>query len=76
MRNLTIGRSPSCDFVVDDVYASQIHASLTQREDGSVWLRDEGSINGTKLNGQTVWGSARVYSGDVIRVGRTEVTVP
>lgn len=76
MKRLTIGRNPSCDFVVDDEYASQIHASLTQREDGTVWLRDEGSINGTFLNGHTVWEATRVVSGDRIKVGRTEVIVP
>lgn len=76
MRRLTIGRNPSCDFVVDDEYASQVHASLTQREDGTVWLRDEGSVNGTHLNGHAVWAPTRVVSGDRIKVGHTEVIVP
>ena len=76
MRRLTIGRSPSCDFVVDDEYASQVHASLTQRDDGSIWLREEGSVNGVWLNGVRVWDDMRVASGDRIKVGRTEVVVP
>jgi pSer/pThr/pTyr-binding forkhead associated (FHA) protein len=75
VKRLTIGRDPSCDFVVDDEYASNVHASLTQRDDGTVWLVDEGSVNGVWLNGHRVY-EAPVRSGDRIKVGRTEVVVP
>lgn len=76
MKRMVIGRSPECDWVVDDKYASPRHAALVQREDGSVWLEDLGSTNITRLNGMQVWQPMPVRPGDTIRVGRTDLTVP
>lgn len=76
MKRLVIGRAADCDWVVDDEYASPRHAALVQRSDGSVWLEDLGSTNTTQLNGAKVWAPTPVRSGDTIRVGRTNLTVP
>ena len=76
MKRITIGRDPSCDIVVDDEYASLVHASVTQRDDGSLWLEDEGSINGVWHNGARAWSPVRVNHGDRIKLGRTEVVIP
>lgn len=67
-RVLTIGRSPTCDVVVDDPLVSRHHATVEVGERASV-LRDDGSFNGTFLNGEPVRGDAPLGPGDLIGVG-------
>jgi pSer/pThr/pTyr-binding forkhead associated (FHA) protein len=45
---------------------------LTLRE-GQWWLEDQGSRNGTLLNGTRIAGPTVVSAGDVIGVGRTQL---
>lgn len=76
VRSLVIGRATDCDWVVADEFASLHHAILSQYPDGSVWVEDSGTRNGTWLNGLRIVAPMRVRSGDGIRVGRTNLTVP
>jgi len=47
---ITLGRSPSCDLVVEEGTVSQIHLVFRQAEDG--WtVEDPGSTNGSWLDG-------------------------
>ena len=72
---ITIGRAPGCGVRVEDAYTSNIHARLFRR-DGSLWLEDLGSTNGTWVNGGRVMEPARLSRGDFLQVGGTvfEVT--
>jgi len=68
---LTIGRGPNNDVALQDTRASRNHAQIRREPEGFV-LYDQGSMNGTFVNGQQV--SRRVLrSGDHIRVGETEL---
>ena len=67
---LEIGRADSCQVRLEDTYASQHHARLSAR-DGSWFLEDLGSTNGTYLNDRRVQASQQVRSGDVVRIGKT-----
>jgi len=67
---ISIGRDESCDIRPDDTYISQFHARLFQR-DGSWFVEDLGSTNGTYLNRQRISGTAEVHAGDEVRVGQT-----
>ena len=49
-RVISIGRDPSNDLVLSDSMVSRRHAILEQRDDVFV-LRDNGSANGTLVNG-------------------------
>lgn len=69
-RVLTIGRSRSCDVVVDDPLASRRHATVEIGEHTAV-LYDADSFNGTFRNGERVHGSAPLHTGDLIGVGTT-----
>ena len=70
---LTIGRGGQNDLVLDgDEFASARHARIESRRDG-VWVSDLGSTNGTFVNGSKVVGAARLDSGDVLRVGETDL---
>jgi phosphoserine phosphatase RsbU/P len=69
---LTIGRSSRNDICIGDPFASRLHAEL-RREGDQVLLVDNGSANGTFLNGQRVSGTIRLEPGDLIRIGETEI---
>jgi len=70
---VTIGRAPENDLALDsDEFASVQHARIEPRRDG-VWLEDLGSTNGTFLNGVKLTQPRKLSSGDVIRVGETDL---
>ena len=70
---LTIGRSSRNDVELrGDGFASSVHARVEPRADG-VWLEDDGSTNGTFLNGVKVDRPRKLTRGDVIRVGETDL---
>lgn len=64
----TIGRHPEADIFLDDVTVSRHHVELTQDELG-VTLRDQGSLNGTYINGERV-DERQLGTGDELQVGR------
>ena len=68
----SIGRSPGNTVVLQDTYASSQHALLTWRE-GHWWVADQGSRNGTLLNGTPVEKPTVVSQDDVIQIGRTKL---
>ena len=68
--SITIGRSPSCTLVLEDSYASSRHARIFPK-DGTWWLEDLGSTNGTTLAGQSVTGTAELSVGVPARIGQT-----
>jgi hypothetical protein len=69
----TIGRSPECDIFLDDVTVSRKHAVLTERE-GSLYIEDEGSLNGTFLNRKRIDSATRLENGDELQVGKYKLT--
>ena len=69
---LTIGRSSRNDICISDPFASRLHAEI-RRENDQVSLVDNGSANGTFVNGQRVTGLVPLHIGDVIRIGETEI---
>ncbi len=67
---VTVGRAPGCGVRVDDAYTSSIHARVFRR-DGTLWVEDLGSTNGTWLNGERLASPAKVDRGDLVQVGGT-----
>jgi pSer/pThr/pTyr-binding forkhead associated (FHA) protein len=67
--DMTVGRGATADLTVDDVSLSRLHASV-HRSGDRYWVLDEGSTNGTFVNGKTVPSSGRpLKNGDVISIG-------
>ena len=64
----TIGRSPDCGIFLDDVTVSRKHAVLTRR-DGSFFIEDLGSLNGTFLNRHRI-ETAELNDGDELQIGK------
>jgi len=71
---LTIGRDKTNNLVINDEGISVFHAEL-QQEDGKLFLRDTGSVNGTFLNGEPVTKRMEVKVGDVIRLHLVELQI-
>jgi sigma-B regulation protein RsbU (phosphoserine phosphatase) len=69
---LTIGRSSRNDICISDPFASRLHAEI-RRENDQVLLVDNGSANGTFVNGQRVTSPLQLHIGDVVRIGETEI---
>jgi hypothetical protein len=68
--SMTIGRAPECELLIDDTYASSQHARLFGKN-GTWYLEDLGSTNGTFVNDQRLAAPAMVQQGDKIRIGTT-----
>ena len=71
--SLSIGRSRESDIFLEDLAVSRLHASIISLGGGNYALRDEGSANGTKVNGQTVnkYQPYPLQEGDKIQLGQT-----
>src|SRR4051794_33496495 len=70
----TVGRQSSSDLTIDwDGQVSREHARLERGEDG--WaVVDDGSRNGTFVNGDRVQGRRALGDGDSVRFGATTMT--
>ena len=64
---LKIGTDKACDIVYDNRFVSPNHAQI-QFEGENTFIADNGSTNGTYLNGRMVSGKAPVKYGDVIYI--------
>ena len=67
---ITVGRAAGCAVHVDDAYTSNLHARVFRR-DGTVWVEDLGSTNGTWVNAERIDGPTRLGRGDLLQVGGT-----
>lgn len=63
---VVVGRHPSCDTRLDSLRVSRHHCCMTQ-ENGEVMVRDLGSTNGIRINGQRV-EMGRLKSGDELSI--------
>lgn len=67
-----VGRSEENTLVLDDEFVSSAHAMVSLRE-GRWWLRDEGSTNGTMVNGQRIEGEMPLREGDELQIGHVRL---
>jgi len=70
--SMVMGRAPECELLLEDTYVSQQHARIFGKN-GSWYVEDLGSTNGTYVNDQKLAAPAMVQPGDRIRVGTTVV---
>lgn len=66
--HLALGRSATCDIVLDDVTVSRKHAEIN-RESGQYVITDADSLNGTYVNRGLVNRAAVLSDGDELRIG-------
>lgn len=68
---VSIGRSPKSNVIIDDTYASQEHARIYAGSNGSFCVEDLGSTNGTYVNGRRISYAWELRAGDRIKIGKT-----
>jgi hypothetical protein len=64
----SIGRAPTNNVVLESTFVSTAHTRISYK-DGSLWVEDLGSRNGTKVNGQPVIQPVAVKPNDILEVG-------
>ena len=70
-----VGRDAQSGIRLDhDEYVSSRHARIEPRPDGA-WIDDLGSTNGTFVNGSKLKKGRIAKTGDVIKIGATELQV-
>ena len=70
---VSIGRAPENDLVIDDDGASRRHALLRRSPSGHRAI-DLGTANGTLVNGEPIDGERTLEVRDVIEIGTTQIT--
>ena len=68
MKQLTIGRSKDNDITIDDASVSRHHATIIQTASGIV-ISDNGSSNGTFVNGNRIHGEKVLSTNDILKLG-------
>ena len=71
---ITIGRHPDNRLRIKDEMASRHHCIIEPTPDGKFQVRDLGSRNGTKLNGNKI-ELAMLQPGDVVEIGKLRFEV-
>ena len=72
----TVGRSVTCDVVLDDPFVAAVHARIAVDAEGNVAVTDLGSVNGIEVGGRRLHGVEPVPLADgVFGVGRTRLRV-
>jgi hypothetical protein len=67
----TLGRTPTCQIVIDNDFASRRHAQIIRRDE-IYWLRDLGSKNGTLLDNEIVKSEMPLHDGAEICIGEAK----
>lgn len=75
-KNILIGRDTSCKFQIDDPLVSRKHAMI-EFISKVPYIKDLGSTNATYVNNNPLkkGEQRRLRRGDVIKIGKTEITI-
>ncbi|MHB8535322.1 MAG: diguanylate cyclase domain-containing protein [Sulfuricaulis sp.] len=71
-KELIIGRAPEADISIPDRRISQRHARVVVSSDGTVFVEDLGSTNGTCVNGKKITRQA-LSDGDKVQISRNYI---
>ena len=74
--SIKIGSGGKCDIVLNSGLVSTPHISLHRKKDGSCWVKDLNSRNGTSVNGLELPGKTErmLKNGDIISVADVDIT--
>jgi hypothetical protein len=69
---IRLGRSSECQITLEDPLVSRVHAELTVSDSGVI-VRDLGSRNGVRVNGELIEGEAALKHDDRLRLGSLDL---
>ncbi|MDR2595544.1 MAG: FHA domain-containing protein [Fibromonadaceae bacterium] len=73
---LLIGRSPYCDLYLPDEFISARHCKIFfENESQDLFIEDQGSTNGTFIDGTQVEKKSPLKEGQRIQIGITEMKI-
>lgn len=67
-KNISIGRDPECDIVINDRQVSRIHAQIKIAKSEDILISDLNSKNGTYVNGEIINSPVALKDGDEIKI--------
>ena len=71
-----VGRSSSCDIVIpDEVKLLSRRHFVIEKDEGSFYVSDQETANGTKVNGIEINSRCKLKNGDVIQAGNYYITI-
>lgn len=73
-RIVNIGSNYRNDIVINSSTVSRYHATLKVEKNGKAYLVDNGSKNGTQVNGVRIQGSTRIKRGDNVMCGGEDIS--
>lgn len=73
-QSFVIGRGQGCALCLNDPKVSHNHCEMSV-QNGLLLVRDNGSLNGTRLNGQPLTSVRPLVNGDVLELGDTRIVV-
>ncbi len=69
-----VGRNNENDLVLTDVTISGLHCRILN-EDGTIYVQDENSTNGTFINNERLTEKTQLHHGDKLTIGKQEYNV-
>lgn len=70
---VVLGRHRDCTIPLADGKASRRHARVFSKPDGTIWVEDLESANGTEVNGEEIFSPRKLLDGDLIQIGKAKV---
>lgn len=70
---IVLGRHRDCTIPLSDGKASRRHARVFAKPDGTIWVEDLESANGTEVNGEEIFSPRKLLDGDLIQIGKAKV---
>jgi pSer/pThr/pTyr-binding forkhead associated (FHA) protein len=74
-RVIYLGRASSFGKFDKDPEISRKHLLIKLNDSGEIFIEDQGTTNGTSLNGQIIQGMHQISPGDVVQIGLTKIRV-
>ncbi len=72
--DIKVGRDPACHLVLTCNKGSRLHAEVLL-SDGSLWVEDRNSTNGTYVNKERISERTRLEDGDILQFGDSRFRV-
>ena len=74
-QSITVGRDWNCDVVVDDKYVDPVHINVLLNPNGTLYVSDNSSTNGTRVNKRGITGAIPLPDNGRVSMGDTSLKI-